>query len=360
MNRNNVRNNAPAGNNNANNAPAVKAKRPVPVRQKSSGPVPVAGRAAAPNVRQAQARPASNQRPVRRVQPVVRSDPGNRPPRAQVNRAVNHQPAAKPSATRKTYSASPASRSIRAQTPSQRQEQRSRKHITGSVKNLEVKQSVKTRKAKFRVKKKKQSWRVILSRAVTFLIIFVLVSALFVGLFAFNLTRIKGPGVGDYTIQIGENDLDSTVTYVSPSDRVGANGTYNISIDRLRDYCELTVTGDSEILRYIPRGSSGQSVAFRVGTNVAWVNGVAVRMEAPSFSLGGQLFVPISFFERYAFNLNVLHNPSENKITVLREETSESIQNTAKDADPEYKPISFRLSADEVLPHITEQSVDES
>ena len=249
---------------------------------------------------------------------------------------------------------------IHRQTPSIRKEDRKGKKITGSVKHIEVKPHAKTSRTRYRVKKKKKSWKAIFSGFVRFLLVFAAVFAVSAGLFYFNLSRTVGISSSDVTVQIGENDAETTETFTASAKRAFANGTYNISIDLLRDYCDLTVTGDAQRLRYIPRESEKQSVTFEIGTNTAWVNGVQVRMEKACFLSGGNLYVPVSFFDRYAKNLTIQHAPSENKITVIRTETAESVASTARDKIPVYEPIVFNLSGDAPVKSITEQSVDES
>ena len=253
-----------------------------------------------------------------------------------------------------------ADRTIRQQTPERRKEQRKGKRITGSVKDLEVNRHTKTSRATFRVKKKKQSWRTILSRITLFFVVFLLLFGVFSALFYLRLTHLSGMVSGTYTVQIGENDAKDTETESLPANRFYMNNTYSVPIDLMRDYCEFTVTGDSETLRYIPRGSTGQSVKFRIGSDVAWINGVQVRLEKPSYLYGGSLYVPISFFDRYVKNLSVQHAPSDNKITVVRVETAESVASIARDKVPVYEPITFTLSGEQPLDGITEQSVDES
>ncbi len=252
-------------------------------------------------------------------------------------------------------------RTIKAQTPSQRQAQRSGKRITGSVKNMEVRHSTKTTKTQFRVKKKKPTLRLILTQLAMFLICFAIIFGAVCALFFLNLTHITGIVGNDYDVCIGEDGADSTLKYRSSSEIVGANGTYNISIDKLRKLCEFTVTGEDDILRYIPRGSSDQSVSFVVGTDIAYINGVMIHMESPSFMWSNQLHVPISFFKNYVTNLQVTHNPSEDTITVKRSETPDSAADINKDPDEAvFEPIIFLLSENTPLPNITEESVDES
>ena len=296
--------------------------------------------------------PANNSR----RQPAKQTRRQNAQPSAPTEKKSG--PAPRAAGDRRPAPAAP--QTIRQQTPGHRKKQREGKKITGSVKNLEVNRHIKTSRTRFRVKKKKQNWRVLLSRFAAFLVIFFMLSAVLGGAFYISLSHTSGIGSGDYTVQIGENGSKSTVTYTSSGKRAYANGTYNLSIDTIREYCDLTVTGDANKLRYIPRGSEGQSVAFEIGTNKAWVNGVEVRMEKPCFVSAGNLYVPVSFFDRYAKNLTIQHAASENKLTVLRTETAESVASTARDKVPVYEPIWFTLAEDAPLTGITEQSVDES
>ena len=281
------------------------------------------------------------------------------------NAAANNVPpkkqqpkTAKNGAKKNTRAAQPK-RPLSTQTPKQRKVQQQRKKITGSAKNLEVNRHVKTKKTSYRIKKQKKTWRVLLSRFITFMLFFALISGIIGGIFFFKLTRLDGSGVEDYTIQIGDNNASDMISLKSSSANVYRNGAFYIAIDALRDYCEFTVTGDTDEIRYIPRGTTGQQISFTVGSNTVVVNGSPVRMQTPSFVSGGNLYIPVSFFERYVKNLSVMHAPTESKITVVRAETAESVADTSKDKLPVYEPILFTLGVDEPLTHITEQSVDD-
>ncbi len=315
----------------------------------------------APQPKAAATRPVQNKPAVKKA-PQASAQARPRPVRnAQAPRPSSARRTIAPTQNVQTRPQRQIDRTIKAQTPSQRQAQRSGKRITGSVKNMEVRHSTKTTKTQFRVKKKKPTLRLILSRLALFSICFAVIFGAVCVLFFLNLTHITGIVGSDYDIQVGEDEADSTIEYRSSADTVGANGTYNISIDKLRSLCEFTVTGEDDVLRYIPRGSSDQSVSFVVGTDIAYINGVMIHMESPSFMYANQLHVPISFFKNYVANIQVIHNPSESKITVKRDQTSESSADIKKDPDEAvFEPIIFLLCENKPLANITEESVDES
>jgi len=181
---------------------------------------------------------------------------------AQSSRQVKARPQAVPGqqrtarpAARRTIAPAPAqnaqrqgqiARTIKAQTPSQRQAQRSGKRITGSVKNMEVRHSTKTTKKQFRVKKQKPTLRIVLYRLAAFFVCYAVVFGMVCALFFLNLTHITGIAGSEYVVQIGEDDTDTMVKYRSAPNIVGANGTYNVSIDAMRKLCEFTVTGEAD------------------------------------------------------------------------------------------------------------------
>lgn len=316
------------------------------------------------------ARPAPRKNPAaaKQIPAGVQSQPV-RPVKARPQTVQNQPKSARPSA-RRTIAAAPSKnavrqgqidRTIKAQTPSQRQAQRSGKRITGSVKNMEVRHSTKTAKKQFRVKKRKPTLRIVLYRLAAFAVCFAVIFGIVSGLFFLNLTHITGIAGSEYVVQIGADDTDTMVKYRSAPEVVGANGTYNVSIDAMRKLCEFTVTGEADTLRYIPRGNSEQSASFVVGTDIAYLNGVMIHMESQSFIYKNELYVPISFFKNYVKNVQVTHNPSEAKIAVNRVETSESFADIKKDPDEAvFEPIVFLLSENKPLANITEESVDES
>ena len=156
-----------------------------------------------------------------------------RPAKARPQTVPNQQGSARPTA-RRTVSAAPSAkaarqgqidRTIKAQTPSQRQAQRSGKRITGSVKNMEVRHSTKTTKKQFRIKKQKPTLRIILFRLAAFFVCFTVIFGIVSALFFLNLTHITGVAGSEYVVQIGEDNTDATVKYRSAPDIVGANGT---------------------------------------------------------------------------------------------------------------------------------------
>lgn len=318
------------------------------------------------NTKNVSSRPAPRRNPTAAKQiPVGAKNQSVHATKARPQRVQNPRPAA-----RRTISATPSknevrqgqiNRTIKAQTPSQRQAQRSGKRITGSVKNMEVRHSTKTTKKQFRVKKQTPTLRIILFRFAMFFTCFAVLFGIVSALFFLHLTHITGIAGSDYVVQIGEDDADSTLKYRSSADIVGANGTFNVSIDAMRKLCGFTVTGEDDLLRYIPRENAEQSASFVVGTDIAYLNGVMIHMESQSFVYGNQLYVPISFFKNYVKNIQVIHNPSESKITVKRVETPESFADIKKDPDDAvFEPIVFLLSENKPLANITEESVDES
>ena len=245
------------------------------------------------------------------------------------------KPKGKPSARRtpvkaqKTVSREEINRKISTQTPSQRHKVKSSKKVGGSIKNLEIKRRVKSSKQSFHVKRKKNGiGKLLLARLALFFVIFAIMFSLVAGVFFMRLNADGAEEGKAYTLQLGE-DLPEDTTEITaeedkpvyvdiPKDCAKRYGNLYIPVSALADMCELTVTGTVDDLRYIPRGSVEQSVRFEVGTDIAYVNGVKIRMISPSFLSEGKLYIPLDFMLKYSKGLIINTDEVNRKITISR------------------------------------------
>ena len=263
----------------------------------------------------------------------------------------------KPSAGVKQSQGQAIRRTISYQTPQQRQTQHHNKKITGSVKNMEVRSHIRSDKKQFATVKKKKRLDLsdILARVFVFLVIFVILLGL-VALIFISKIKNTSSNAPTYTVTIGSDDSDDEYIYSSNGDISGANGSLYICMDSLSDICQLTVTGDNDTRRYIPRESTGQTVSFSIGSDEAVVNGVTVRLCAPTFKYGGNLYVPVSFFEDYVNGVKIEIDSLAHTINFTRENTySAEVTKSTKG----YQPITFKIAECPVISNITEESIDE-
>lgn len=273
-----------------------------------------------------------------------------------VSKAPNPQGAQRPklhrSAQKRAESRAELNRKLSVQTPAGREQVRRVKKVGGSSKNIEIKRHANSSRQKFYVKKKRANlMKLLAARLVLFLIVFAVMFGIVAGIFTMSL---KAGGVDEgreYTLQLGEDKPADDISdyepeYVTiPEGCAERNGTVYIPVSALIDLCSLTVTGSSESLRYIPRDSDGHTMSFESGSNLAYVNGRSVRMNAEAFTSDGKLYVPLKFFTDYSDGIIITEDHANTKITIAR-------MNTGYDALTDskiYAPLRFKAASTDAL-----------
>ncbi len=252
------------------------------------------------------------------------------------------------------------SRKISTQTPTRRQDAKTKKKVSGSVKNIEIKNHKKSANHSFRVKKKQRVGRLLLGRLVLFLVVFVIMFACVAGLFSMSLRSDRKRLGKEYTLQLGADipkDADKNTakaeepSYVEiPGNCATRFGNLYIPVSAFSDMCKLTVTGTQSDLRYLPRESEGHSMRFVVDSDIAYINGAKVRMISPSFIHEGKLYIPLDFLQKYSEGLTIETDDGNRKITVAK------ILN-GYDAETDsnlYSTLTFNLSATSPLTPVEE------
>ncbi len=215
-----------------------------------------------------------------------------------------------------------------AHTPKSRKEAKTRKKVSGSAKNIEIRPHSRGNHS-FRVKKKKSGLgKLLLARLVLFFIIFSIMFSFVAGVFALNLKAGKMSGNKEYTLQLGEDlpedpeievpEEDKPVYVEIPKSCAIRYGNLYIPVSALTDICELTVTGTIFDLRYLPRSSEGHSMRFIVDSDIAYVNGAKVRMISPSFIYEGKLYIPLDFIQKYSKGLAIEADDGNRKIKITK------------------------------------------
>lgn len=251
-------------------------------------------------------------------------------------------------------------RKINTQTPAYRQDARTKKKVSGSVKNIEIKTHKKSVNHSFRVKKKKQrTSKLLLGRLTLFFVIFILMFSSVAGLFSMSLKAGKAAPGKEYTLQLGadipedtevKGDVEEPEYVEIPKSCATRYGNLYIPVSALADMCELTVTGTLSDLRYLPRESEGHSMRFIVDSDIAYVNGAKVRMISPSFVYDGKLYIPLDFMQKYSKGLSIETDDGNRKITV-----SKILEGYDAATDTNlYSTLTFNLSAISPLTAIEE------
>lgn len=252
-------------------------------------------------------------------------------------------------------------RKINTQTPAQRQAAKTKKKVSGSVKNIEIKAHSKSKNQSFRVKRKKnRAGRLLVGRLILFFVIFSLMFSLVGGIFALSLRSGKASTSKAYTLQLGADIPEGTDKVVPEEEKpvyveipkacaIRYDNLY-IPVSALADMCSLTVTGTPSDLRYLPRDSRGHSMRFIVGSDIAYVNGAKIRMISPSFLHEGRLYIPLDFMQKYSEGLSIETDEGNRRITV-----SKMLEGYDAATDSNiYSVLSFSLSTTTPLDPVNE------
>ncbi len=125
------------------------------------------------------------------------------------------------------------------------------------------------------------------------------------------------PETKDYVYQIGpDGNYLSRKTYAWNVVRSG--DVYYLDMNSLASYCDLTTTGDEEIMRYIVK-ASGETLAFVIGQSIAYINGIQERTGGNVYLRGGKVYVPLDFVNRCFIGVTATVDADRNKITIVRD-----------------------------------------
>lgn len=203
------------------------------------------------------------------------------------------------------------------------------------------------RRKKIIKQKRAEARKIFFNRVLMFFIVFIMLLAVSVGLFFFqlfmhdNITSLK------YAYQIGASDDSSrTVKWMNYKSLYIDRNIY-INMSELAGIYEFIITGDKDTVRFILLDDDGEvrdDVRFYLNTSFAYVNNVQVRLSSPIYEIGTNIYVPMKFFNDYISGLNVTFN----------KETSRLIIQPSSDK----KTIYFNLSLDPETDNIPESSLD--
>ncbi len=154
------------------------------------------------------------------------------------------------------------------------------------------------------------------SFASTFFIVFFVLAALIVAVFALDFFGGKGakPSV-DYKIGDDEYTLSGKKAY--------SGGRLMVCLDHVADLCEMIETG-SVSERTFHAEHSEQKITVTDGSAVALLNGSKVDMLTAAVLSDGELYVPVSFIEEYMSGIELEYTDSS--VTVNRGEYNASTE----------------------------------
>lgn len=176
------------------------------------------------------------------------------------------------------------------------------------------------KRRQFKIKKKRRKRiRMFIRRATAVLAAYFLLFTLSALILYANMNTYSVEEAFDYVYQTGI-DIDPARHSASVSRKtVNMNDTRYINFSALADLCEMTVTGDSEQLRYI--ALNGEIVEFTLGSSLVYLNDVATRLNEVVVYKDGVLYVPMEFAQRYMLGVTATYNDETHRITVGRNGT---------------------------------------
>jgi len=154
-------------------------------------------------------------------------------------------------------------------------------------------------------------------RFLVFLIFFVTVSAVFLSLFFFNLTKIKSPQDILYTITTSNIRNSKSQEIPLEYDAGYKNGQYYFPINGIMNKMEFGIAGDEKEFSFF-RDKSTEYVKFVIDSNIAYVNGEQYHLSGPCFlDTNNNVYVPLEFLDNHFDNLQIsFDEQTKNKITI--------------------------------------------
>ncbi|MBR6558525.1 MAG: D-alanyl-D-alanine carboxypeptidase family protein [Clostridia bacterium] len=193
---------------------------------------------------------------------------------------------------------------------------------------------------------KRENRRVLIARIVTVVVMYLLLSVLFVLFFSLKLANTNSADNSDYRYSYGT--VTENIPYTTALDE---NGKPMVNFTRIAVMCSMTATGDNSEMRYITIDDNTENVRFVVGTNIVHMNGVEERMSGSCRKSGENLWVPISFVTEFMTGITVEYNEKNNEIKIMRIETAGSTEDV-----PLYESVGYRIKSQSSLEAISEES----
>ena len=193
----------------------------------------------------------------------------------------------------------------------------------------------------------------IISVTIIFAVSFMILSALFAGVFFFMLTSHDKPDNSDYILEL--SDYDNSIEVISGC-VVKESGLRYVNFSKIAEFYGFAMVGSIDDMKYVIKKSGNETVAFAPDSDKAFVNDVAVRTKGPAFYDNGDLFVCQSFVEEYILGLDI-ETDSDNRTLKIDRVLLNTVDSDGKIADgkePEYENLSFMLKAPAVSVSINE------
>ncbi len=173
---------------------------------------------------------------------------------------------------------------------------------------------------------------------------FLIMSILFSVIFFINLLSHKSPDTNDYSLIL--SDYDNEVE-IKSGNVVAEDGERYVNFSQIAEFYNFAMVGSIGDMKYIVKGDESETISFAVGSDIAVVNTVKVKMPGKAFYHKGDLYVSEEFIANYINGLNIGTDSKEKTYSVsrvlLNPLDSEGVIADGKPA--EYEDISFKLKA---------------
>ena len=213
------------------------------------------------------------------------------------------------------------------------------------------------REARIRRYKTKQHFiigiKLFLRRAVVTLIMFIIMLCAVATALYLDLNNTIKLSTKSFTYIVGDSTSGRTTSYLR-WEQVYMNGTRYLNFNQIAKMCSMTVTGDSNELRFIAQTEAEDCLTVKNGATDVTLNGLPARMEAPAIFSGSTVYLPESFVEFYVDGVSVVYNETKNSITISRETYMDSL------GYYHYYDVSFALKAPQTSEPISESSLSYS
>lgn len=175
-----------------------------------------------------------------------------------------------------------------------------------------IREQMRREERDYNRRRRARNTKVFIVRMFIFLVMFVGLLAISVGLFYANLVRYEPAARRNFALIVGD-DYSETIAH----DRMERGGALYLNMTRIVEFCEMAVTGDTAELRFISRNTK-ENVQFIVGSRQVFINGVEERLTAAPILDGEDLYVPYTFFTSYVAGLDFDYDTEKNRIEIQK------------------------------------------
>ena len=173
---------------------------------------------------------------------------------------------------------------------------------------------------------------------------FLVMSILFSVIFFINLLSHKKPDTNDYSLVLSDynNELQ-----IKSGNVVDDNGERYVNFSQIAEFYNFAMVGSIADMKYIVKGDESETISFAVGSDIAEVNTVKVKMPGKAFYQNGDLYVSEEFISNYINGLDISTDSKKKTYSVSRVllNTLDSDGKIADGKPAEYEAISFKLKA---------------